>query len=92
MKYADFNDIGKTLHFWAKDLFPICRSITGPGVRETLKYIKNILPELKIHSIPSGTQAFDWTVPDEWNINDAYIFAWQVAIIEDIKDALRKIR
>ncbi|GIV30156.1 MAG: putative polysaccharide biosynthesis protein with aminopeptidase-like domain [Bacteroidia bacterium] len=53
-------------------LFPICRSITGNGVRETLKIISEIIP-LNIHEIPSGTNVFDWTVPKEWNINDAYI-------------------
>jgi aminopeptidase-like protein len=66
-------DNGTRMHDWAEDLFPICRSITGPGVRETLKYVQNILSELKIHSVPSGTRAFDWTVPDEWTIHDAFI-------------------
>jgi aminopeptidase-like protein len=72
----DFNmdkNIGNTLYSWAEDLFPICRSITGPGVRETLLYIKEILPALKIHSVPTGTKVFDWTVPNEWFVHDAYI-------------------
>ena len=64
---------GIRMHSWAKDLFPICRSITGPGVRKTLNYIQEILPGLKIHSVSSGTKAFDWNVPDEWIIRDAYI-------------------
>lgn len=53
-------------------LYPICRSITGNGVRETLEIIKKEIP-LKIHEVPTGEKVFDWTIPKEWNINDAYI-------------------
>ncbi|WP_405198347.1 DUF4910 domain-containing protein [Christiangramia sp. LLG6405-1] len=67
------NNIGQTMYNWATELFPINRSLTGKGVRETLSYFQNIIPELEIKSVPSGYKAFDWTVPEEWAIGDAYI-------------------
>ncbi len=54
-------------------LFPICRSITGNGVRETLSILKEICPEMQMHEIPTGTKVFDWEIPKEWNIEDAYV-------------------
>jgi aminopeptidase-like protein len=54
-------------------LFLICRSLTGAGVRKTLKIVKKEFPSLKICKIPSGAKAFDWKVPPEWNVKDAYI-------------------
>jgi aminopeptidase-like protein len=65
--------LGEEMHGWARDLFPICRSITGQGVRDTLLYLKNIIPDLEIVKVPSGTKAFDWTVPEEWNIQEGWI-------------------
>lgn len=65
-------DLGARLHDFARELFPICRSITGAGIRETLRLVGERIP-LKIVEVPTGTQVFDWTVPKEWNIQDAYI-------------------
>ena len=53
-------------------LFPICRSITGNGVRKTLEIISKEIP-IEIHEVKTGEKIFDWKIPKEWNINDAYI-------------------
>ena len=63
---------GEELHCFAAELYPICRSITGDGIRQTLAQIHKRIP-LEISEVPTGTQVFDWTVPKEWNIRDAYI-------------------
>ena len=65
--------IGTEMYKWATELFPICRSLTGDGVRTTLDYIRNILPNLQLHSIKSGAKVYDWNVPEEWNIVNAYV-------------------
>jgi aminopeptidase-like protein len=64
--------VGEQLHRFAADLYPICRSITGDGIRRTLEAIQKRVP-LKISEVPTGTEVFDWIVPKEWNIRDAYI-------------------
>jgi len=67
------NEIGQSIYDLACELFPICRSITGEGIRKTLSIIKRELPELIINEVPTGTICFDWEVPREWRIKDAYI-------------------
>ena len=64
---------GDEMYALCTELFPICRSITGNGVRQTLQILRDIVPKMTLHEVPSGTQVFDWTVPKEWNIRDAWI-------------------
>ena len=65
--------IGTDIHAFAKQLWPINRSITGEGVRATLNQVTQYLPDLEIKSVPSGTEVFDWVVPKEWHPKEAYI-------------------
>ena len=66
------SDAGQWMYRFIEELYPICRSITGEGTRETLRRIARYAP-IEIHEVPTGTKAFDWTVPKEWKIRDAYI-------------------
>ncbi len=68
----DFEKLGREIHDFARELYPICRSITGDGVRRTLEIVKRQVP-LEIRRVASGTEVFDWTVPAEWNIRDAWV-------------------
>jgi aminopeptidase-like protein len=64
---------GLSMYSMIENLFPINRSLTGDGVRETLRYIRGFAQELKIYEVDSGTQVFDWIIPREWNVEEAYI-------------------
>ncbi|EGX56007.1 hypothetical protein SZN_30007 [Streptomyces zinciresistens K42] len=63
---------GEEMHDLVRRLYPLCRSITGDGVRATLDIVGELIP-LTVHEVPTGTQVLDWTVPQEWNIRDAYV-------------------
>ena len=72
LKTLESQDPGRAMLDFIAELYPVCRSITGEGVRETLRMIQKRIP-LEMHEVPSGTKVFDWTVPLEWNVSDAYI-------------------
>ena len=78
--------IGSQIHDFALRLWPLNRSITGEGVRETLSIIKEHLLDLDVHSVPSGTTVFDWVVPKEWLVREAYIITPEGQKICDFSD------
>ena len=79
MSVKKFYNLGK------KELFKICRSITGNGVRKTLRIFKRHFSSLEIHEVPSGTKVFDWKIPPEWNISNAYVIDNENKKIIDFK-------
>ena len=70
--YAAPEGSGAEMHALIRDLFPICRSITGEGFRQSLRRLAQVVP-ISLSDVPTGTPVFDWTVPREWNIRDAWI-------------------
>ena len=72
-EFDQYSSVGHEAYGWIEDLFPICRSITGNGLRKSLKYFQSILLNFKIHEVASGTKIFDWEIPNEWNISEAYV-------------------
>ena len=74
MGYGLESKVKEEMYELCERLFPICRSITGDGVRKTLQMLVEVYGnEINIHEVPTGTKVFDWTVPKEWNIKEAYI-------------------
>ena len=84
--YEKNEEVGIDMYKLIEKLFPICRSITGEGVRDSLKIIKEHIP-IEIKEIPSGQKVFDWEIPDEWNIKDAYIKNLKGEKIIDFKNS-----
>ena len=78
---------GEGMHALAHRLWPLHRSITGDGTRKTLRIIQEVLPDLVIHEIPSGTQVFDWTIPDEWSIRSATLTDPAGEVVVDYADS-----
>ncbi len=84
-EFANEERLGEELHGFATELYPICRSITGDGIRQTLQKISERIP-LHISNVASGTAVFDWTVPREWNIRDAWIEDAQGRRVVDFRE------
>ena len=81
---TDVGTVGDSMYRLMSELYPICRSITGDGVRETLRRVAELVP-LTIHEVSTGTRVFDWVVPKEWNIRDAYVLDSQGRRVVDFK-------
>ena len=77
---------GREMHDLIAKLYPICRSITGDGLRQTLRILQGHIP-LTIHEVPTGTEVLDWTIPKEWNIRDAYIKDEEGNRVVDFRDS-----
>ena len=78
---------GKEMYDLAVRLFPICRSITGDGFRQSLGIIREQVPEMQVFEVPSGTEVFDWTVPKEWNIRGGWIRRKDGETVIDFRDS-----
>ncbi|MBL7936262.1 MAG: DUF2172 domain-containing protein, partial [Bacteroidia bacterium] len=74
----------KELEVYFDKLWPICRSITGDGLRDSLNILQDLIP-LSLTEVPTGTEVFDWNIPKEWNIKDAYIICPNGNKIADFK-------
>ena len=81
----NYSQLGHDMHEFASIMYPICRSITGQGVRDTLKLVEEKI-SLIIHEVETGTKVFDWEVPREWNIREAYIKNSRGDIVVDFKN------
>ena len=80
---------GERMYELCREIFPLNRSITGNDVRKTFEILQSHIPdiEIKMHEVPSGTKVLDWTVPDEWNCEEAYLEGPDGEKIVDMKDS-----
>ena len=81
------NKEGTNMYILAERMFPICRSLTGNGFRGSLNILKEIVPEINVHEVPTGTQVFDWTVPNEWNCTGGGIYTLNGRKVIDFSDS-----
>ena len=81
------SDLGQQMHDLCRELFPICRSITGEGFRQSLAILRRFLPAMQVFEVPSGTRVFDWEVPLEWVIRDAYVMGPDGSKVIDFRES-----
>jgi aminopeptidase-like protein len=83
LEQLDASALGAELHALLRELYPICRSITGDGLRRSLRLLQRVAP-LRLHEVPTGTPVFDWVVPREWNVRAARLTAPDGEVIADV--------